>query len=268
MSNIAWDADEETSVADVLERLGVDAVEIAPTKVFDDPLNVSDEELERYRSFWADHGVEVVAFQSMLFGRPDLQLFEDEPTRRATVSHLAGFLDLAGRLGSGALVFGSPKNRRVPDTMTIAEADDIATDFFAQLGVLAESAGTTLCLEPNPRAYDCNYVVDAAAGASLVARVNSPGFGLHLDAAGMALAGDDARSSIEANPDIRHFHISAPSLGELEESVVDHDAAAAGLATIHYGNVVSIEMRSGEAGSAAARVERAVALARSHYDVG
>ncbi|MEF2978700.1 sugar phosphate isomerase/epimerase family protein [Subtercola sp. YIM 133946] len=265
VSNIAWPADEEAAVAQALADLSVSAVEIAPTKVFADPLAASDEQVADYLSFWADHGVSVVAFQSMLFGRPELTVFDDSDVRRATQNHLAGFIDLAARMGASVLVFGSPKNRRVPPGMSDAEADDIAADFFGLLGEIAAASGTQLLLEPNPTAYDCNYVYTAQQGSALVARVANQGFGLHLDVAGMTLAGDDSYTAITGNPHISHFHVSAPQLGEIEETEVDHDRAARALAAIDYRNVVSIEMRPGAPGEAADRVRRAVGVARRHY---
>jgi sugar phosphate isomerase/epimerase len=265
VSNIAWPADEESDVAAALADVGVSAVEIAPTKVFPDPLNVSDAEIERYLSSWSRRGISVVAFQSMLFGRLDLTIFDDAGTRKLTYERMRGFIQLAGRMGAGVLVFGSPKNRKVPPGMGEDEALDIATEFFSALGGEALENGTVLCIEPNPEAYDCNFVTTSSQGAQLVARVDSLGFGLHLDVAGMTLAHEDVAEAIRAQPHIRHFHVSAPQLGELEETQVDHAAAASALERIRYAGHLSIEMRPGEPGESTARVRRAVALARRYY---
>lgn len=266
VSNIAWPAEDEARVAAALAGLGVREVEIAPTKVFADPTRVTDAQAHEYQVFWADHGISICAFQSMLFGRPDLVLFGDQRTRTALRDHLARYLELAGRLGARNLVFGSPRNRQVPDTLPPEQAEDIATGFFRDIGALAADNGTCFCLEPNPVAYDCNYVTTATAGIHLVERVNHPGFRLHLDTAGMTLAGDDITESITAAaPVLNHFHISAPHLGELDDTHVDHAAAAAALTAIHYTGNVSIEMRPGETGHSVDRVTRAITLARQHY---
>ena len=55
-----------------------------------------------------DRGVSVVALQALLFGRPDLVLFESPERRSATLDYLEGVLRLASWLGAGPLVFGSP----------------------------------------------------------------------------------------------------------------------------------------------------------------
>ncbi len=263
VSNIAWEAWEEAAVAARLEELDVRSVEIAPTKVFADPTEVSDAELHGYLSFWRDHGIDVVAFQSMLFGRPDLEVFGNETVRRATIARLRSFLELAGRMSVGALVFGSPRNRLLPADGTEAASWDSAVAFFGELGRAASAAGTLLCIEPNPPQYGCDFVTTADAGARLVRDVGEPGFRLHLDAAGMTLAGDDVGESIRSGADVlAHYHVSAPQLAPIEGAVVDHVSAFRALADIGFEGHVSIEMRSIGDDSAPDRVADAVDLTR------
>ena len=266
VSNIAWAPDEETSVANALQALGVRSVEIAPTKCFSEPTTTSASERATYARFWAQRDIEIVAFQSMLFGRPELQVFGSVGTRAETIEVLSRFIELAGELGAGRLVFGSPKNRIIPEGMSALEAADLATDFFTTLGSVAVDNNTLFCVEPNPTDYGCNFITNAAAGLALVTAVDNPGFGLHLDAAGMTLAGDDVAVSIrDAGPRLAHFHASAPQLGPLENVIVDHARAARALQEIEYGGHVSIEMRPGAPGDAASDVSAAVLLARSEY---
>ena len=266
ISNIGWHPSEEAAVAKTLQELGVRYVEIAPTKVWEDPTNVSDDQIKAYLDFWKSHGITVVAFQSMLFGRNDLTIFDDDATRATTKAHLDKFITLAGRMGAGVLVFGSPKNRRMPVNMDDDTAEHIAEAFFGALGDTATANKTTFCIEPNPEAYECNFITNAAAGRRLVADVANPGFRLHLDAAGMTLAGDDPTNAItDAKDYLQHFHISAPYLGLLEETEVPHKKLAAALRDINYQGYTSIEMRPGDEGENVERVRKAVAIAQKHY---
>lgn len=255
-------------MAATLAKLSVTQVEIAPTKVFSDPLDVDAGDRRRYEKFWADYGISIVAFQSMLFGREGLQLFGAQDSRNELISTLRRFIDLAGAMGVHRLVFGSPKNRVRPAEMTETEAFDIAVDVFSMLGGFAARAGTMLCIEPNPTAYQCNFVVNAAEGRHLVEAVDHPGFGLHLDAAGLTLAGDDLAAEVVASGEaIRHFHISAAQLGPISREGVDHRGAARGLKSVGYQGSVSIEMRPANDISGADAVERAVAIAKTEYQV-
>lgn len=265
ISNIAWTAAEEPAVAKTLQELGVRSVEIAPTKVWEDPTNVSDQQIADYLTFWKQHGIEVVAFQSMLFGRNDLLVFGDADNRAQTTAFLAKFIELAGRMQAKVLVFGSPKNRQVKN-MSADNAWDVAKGFFDELGNVARHNHTTFCIEPNPEAYDCNFVTTAEQGTRLVGDVGNAGFQLHLDAAGMTLAGDDPQRSITNAKDIlKHFHISAPLLGAIEEKEVPHQKMANALRDINYQGFVSIEMRPGDEGQNANRVRAAVEIAQKYY---
>lgn len=264
VSNIAWSADEENDVADALARAGVDAVEVAPTKVFSDPTDVATEAARNYRAFWEDRGIGIVAFQSLLFGRPDLQLFGEDASRAQLIDYVSGFFGLAGRLGATVLVFGSPGNRRLPEGRTEADVWPIAVEAFAELGRRAAEEGTVLCIEPNPAAYGCDFVMDAASGDRLVRDVDSRGFRLHLDAAGMHLARDSSVEAISRSADIlHHFHASAPQLAPLDPEMVGLEASIAALLRTGYNRVVSIEMRMGAEGEGVARVEDAVAQFRN-----
>ncbi|TFB74351.1 sugar phosphate isomerase/epimerase [Cryobacterium glaciale] len=266
VSNIAWDMDEESTVANSLQSLNVRYVEIAPTKVFANPTSTSAIERSDYLHFWRNHGISIVAFQSMLFGRPDLQLFESESIRSEMRETLSRFIELAGALGVGKLVFGSPKNRVIPPAMDPRTAHDIAAAFFARLAQTAVDNDTCFCIEPNPEDYGCNFVTTAAQGLTLVKAVGHPGFRLHLDAAGMALAGDAPAESIKSAGELlAHFHASAPYLGPLEATQVNHRQAALGLREIGYAGNISIEMRPGNPGTAISAIGSAVALTREFY---
>lgn len=266
ISNIAWTANEEPMVAKVLQDLGVQYVELAPTKVWDNPLTVTDEQIQDYLQFWADHGITVVAFQSMLFPRPDLKLFESADNRAQTLEQLKKFVELAGKMKAGVLVFGSPKNRQRGE-LPEAETQTIAQEFFGALGTCAEQNNTHFCIEPNAPQYACDFVSTAIQGIDLVTATNNPGFRLHLDIACMTMAGDDVAESIKSAASVlEHFHISSPMLDAVEErDDIAHAVAADALRSIGYDKFVSIEMRPGDEGQNVDRVKTAVALAQKYY---
>jgi D-psicose/D-tagatose/L-ribulose 3-epimerase len=268
VSNIAWTNEEEFAAADKLRELGVTKIEIAPTKKWEDPTKIDSRETAAYTDWWGEYGIEVIAFQSMLFSRPDLNIFESEEIRIETKQYLADFLRLAGDMGARRLVFGSPKNRQ-RGNMDMREADNIAKEFFSYLGKVANDQDTILCIEPNAPQYNCDYITTASDGARLVRSIESKGVGLHLDTACMTLAGDDIGKVIRDNADIlKHFHVSAPMLDRVyERDDVNYTAAADALRDINYAGVVSIEMKPGNIGENITRVEDAVRFVRSVFSV-
>jgi len=266
VSNIAWMNEEEPEVAKLLQKLGVKYVEVAPTKLWEDPTKASNKNIADYKKFWADYGIEIVAFQSMLFTRPGLKIFESEENRTETLKYLQDFIGLAGKMGAKVMVFGSPKNRQRGE-MSEEEAINIAKEFFDALGTTAAANNVRFCIEPNATQYACDFVTNVRQGIELVKSVNNPGFGLHLDIACMTLAGDDVTQSIkDAASVMQHFHVSSPMLEQVEDREdVHHKEAAMALRDIGYDNFVSIEMKPGENGTNAMRVEKAVRFAQSIY---
>lgn len=244
VSNIAWPVEQDAAVADVLRDLGVAGIEVAPTKVWPRPLEVTDAEIDACRRFWNDRGIAIVAAQSLLFGRPDLILFDSDGTRRQTLQYLTSIIKLCARLGAGPLVFGSPKNRRVGSILR-PRAWAEAVSFFRQLADAAEIAGTVVVLEANPPEYGADFITRAAEAVELVRTVNHPGFRLHLDTGCMTLANDPIRATFDAGfPWLRHFHASEPNLAPPGTSGrVDHAAFATELARRGYAGWVSLEMR-------------------------
>jgi sugar phosphate isomerase/epimerase len=244
VSNIAWPKEQDVAVADVLRELGVAGIEVAPTKVWPQPLDATDAEIDDYRRFWNDRGFQVVAAQALLFGRPELTLFESAETARKTLDYLRGVVRLCARLGAGALVFGSPKNRRVGNGSP-HKARLAAVEFFQKLGEIAAAAGTAVVMEANPPEYGADFVTRAGEAVELVKAVNHPGFRLHLDTGCMTLANDPVGATLDAGfPLMRHFHASEPNLDPPGSSgKVDHPAFAAELRRRGYSHWVSLEMR-------------------------
>jgi sugar phosphate isomerase/epimerase len=241
ISNIAWRLEEDPSIAAVMAEHGIGGVEIAPTVVWANPTSVAKEDALEYRRWWEDRGVAIVAMQALLYGRPELTIFDTEAERLATLEHLAGISRLAGWLGATRMVFGSPANRKaghLPPDERLA----IATEFFRRAGDAAHAEGVTLCIEPNPPQYGCDFVNSVAEARDLVGRVDSPGFGLHLDAAGMTLQGD-LPDVVQGGEPPLHFHISEPFLARLGSSTTDHSGFARALGAVGYDGWCSIEAR-------------------------
>lgn len=266
MSNIAWPAGEDAAVAPLLRAHAVEGVELALTKIWPEPLDAPAAEVRAYRAGWEKQGVRIAALQALLFGKPHLTLFGDEPARRQTLAYLSGTIERAGLLGAAALVFGSPKNRQ-RQGRSRAEALTLAVPFFRELGRVARQHGVCFCIEPNPPAYGCDFVTSVAEGIELVDAVAEEGFGLHLDTAGMSLVGDPPAASIASAGDrCRHFHVSQPFLAEVCGGTVAHGEFAQALRARDYPNWVSIEMgEAKETGAWPAAVERALAFVRAMY---
>jgi len=260
VSNIAWSDDEEAAVFALLRQRGVTAIEVAPTRLWPCWTGATTAAARAARARLADEGFEVPSFQAILFGKPDLNLFRDPV---AFGDHLRRVADLAAEFGAHALVLGAPRNRD-RGSLSAAAAFAKATDFFRAMGAECAARDTVLCLEPNPPAYGCNFITTSAEGLALVRAVASPGFALHLDAAGMVLADDDPAAAIlMSRSALRHFHISEPHLAPIVPATIDHARIGRTLRRSGYDGWVAIEMRRTDDSIAA--LARAVDQARACY---
>jgi sugar phosphate isomerase/epimerase len=264
ISNIAWSKEADAAVYDLLIAHEVNAVEIAPTRLWPD-WQYSPAAVEAVKADLATRGLQCSSLQAIVYGRPQLKVFGTPEEKQALVAHLKQVADLAAQLGAGPLVFGAPKNRDRGDRSETAAFAE-AAELFAEVGDYCNQVGVCLCIEPNPTDYGCTFITDSHSGAAFIRAVNSPGLRLHLDVAGMHLAGESIPQALEAAADVlTHIHISEPYLGSFNTPQIDHSEVARGLAAIDWNHWISIEMRATD--QPVADVERAIHYVQDTYRI-
>ncbi len=267
ISNIAWNREEEPEVVAVMQELGICGVDIAPPKVWTDPLATTAAERKELRHEWEERGITIIGAQSIHFGHPELQLFTSPDSREQLFDFTKRMIALCGDLGVQAIVFGSPKNR-VRGKMPMDEAMDIAADFFLRLGEEAAVHHTVICIEPNAAQYGCDFITTSIEGLELVQRVNHPGFRLHLDAGAMTLMNEDIPERLKlCSAWMNHFHISEPMLRPVGDpsTTSKHQAIATALRLLNYQRWVSIEMTADATLPNSANVRRALTFVQQIY---
>ncbi len=237
ISNIAWTDADDATIAPALVEAGAEGIEVAPGRVFEKPAAATEADAARVRERWEGAGLPVRSMQALLFGQERLRLFGDEADARAFTDYLGHVIRLAGALGCGPLVFGSPGNRRRGD-MPFAEACRRAVPSLRRLGDAAQAAGCVLCLEPNATDYGCDFMTTLGEAAEVVVAVDNPGVGLVVDTGNMQMMGEPAEAALEVAPLARHLHLSMPRLAP-----IDADAA-------FVGETVSVMRRAGYPGGA------------------
>lgn len=264
VSNIAWDASADAAAAAVLVREGVRGIEIAPTKWRDEPFDAPAADVAAFRRRWEDRGLPIVALQSLLFGKPELQLFAGERERAALIDQLRRVADFGAAVGARALVFGSPKNR-LRGQRSMDDAMTIARDMFRILARHARERGVVFCIEANPPDYGCDFITKTPDAVELCRLVDEPSIRVNADLGGMILSNEDPADSISRAAEfIGHVHASEPHLAQLSSSDA-HARAASALVGMAYSGWVSIEMRAPESSAQLAALERAIRFAKRAY---
>lgn len=265
ISNIAWDPSEDETIAEILVRSGVDAIDIAPGKYFPDPLQATEQDIASVKNRWAERAIEITGMQALLFGTTGLNVFGDSDVQDAMLRHLSAVCRIGAGLGARKLVFGSPKNRD-RSALSDQETEDIALPFFRRLGDIADSFGVMICLEPNPQCYGANFMTSSAETAMVVRGVGHAAIRMQLDTGALAINDEDPDIVLQDCADlIGHVHASEPDLLPLGDGGADHAKVAAALLRHLPDHVVSIEMLATKNEPHHVSIERALAVAIRCY---
>ena len=212
ISNIAWTSEYDQQVYEYIRDARFSGLEIAPTRIF--PKNPYD--YIQQATDWATtiknlYGFSVSAMQSIWYGRQE-KIFGTEEERKALIDYTKKAIDFAEVIGCKNLVFGCPRNRRLPENADYA----IAIKFFKEIGDYAGAHNTVIGMEANPPIYNTNFINDTKSAFDLIDTVNSDGFKLNLDLGTMIENGEDADELINKVELINHVHISEPGLKAIE----------------------------------------------------
>ena len=214
VSNIAWSAEEDEKALGVLSRSGIRHLELAPTRLWKLAPSISSDEVRSALRPLQSAGFAVSGFQAILFGRPELALFDDA-ARPALLDYLKALAGVCSTAGGKYLVFGAPKNRVIPEGMDREFAFEIAAAFFRDLGSHAQQLGVKFGIEANPAAYGCNFCTHVAEAIRLVRAADSKAIRWHLDTGELAMNSENAAGVIAENADLLgSAHVSEPGLGD------------------------------------------------------
>ncbi len=241
VSNIAWPAERDCRVYELMKQKGFSGMEIAPTRIFQDrPYSRMKEAktwVEQIRSIW---GLEVPSIQAIWYGR-DERLFGSVDERRFLTEYTQKAVDFAQTIGCRNIVFGCPRNRCIPDGFD----ENIAIGFFREIGDYAYKHNTVIGLEANPPIYNTNYINDTQSAFRLIRDVDSKGFKLNLDVGTMIENNEDVSVLIGHEKLINHVHISEPMLKPIKQRQIHNDLCEI-LRKNEYKGYISIEVEKQE----------------------
>lgn len=252
VSNIAWTFEERFAAYDMMQRAGVTGLEIAPGILFageDDVLEPGEAAVRRALGETAAAGLALVSMQSLLFGVDGAALFGPPEARDRLADAMGRAIALAGRLGIANMVFGSPRQRVLPDGLPQDVAWRQAADLFRALGDAARAVGTRIAIEPNPAAYGTNFLNTLAQARAFVDLVDHPAITLILDTGAMSMNQETADIVALAGR-FGHVHLSEPQLAPAPAKAAPTQALLQALAAGGYRGAVSIEMKRAPGGLA------------------
>lgn len=241
VSNLAWGGAVDPARCDWLTALKVQGIEIAPTTLTGGTWPTQSE-IRALLATIASSELRVSGLQSLLFGHPELSLF-DRTTWPDLTQRLTACAELAAELGADVLVFGSPRNR-LRGSLGLPEAIDTAAEYFASLIAVMAAHQVVLSLEPNPPGYGADFMTTYDELLAVADAVDSPWVRPQIDTGCLTMAGGDPSWAVHRRAPV-HAHISAPGLGPLPGIGIDHEAVAAALRQIGFPGWITLEILGG-----------------------
>ncbi len=242
ISNIALTAYRHADELSRLAALGLDGIEVAPSRVWENTWDGLDAvQVSTYRRQVESAGLEVVGLHSLLFDHPELELFGDRDHRDRLLEFFVHLSAVCRDLGGRTLIWGGGRRRgKVP----MEEAIDRAIDFFTVLADRIDGHGTCFCIEPLGH-NDTDFIHSVLESKRIVEAVGRPGLKVQIDAKALVAGEELALETFRAVAgDLVHYHANEPGFGVLGSSgKIDHHAAGKFLMEIGYVGYASIEQK-------------------------
>ena len=239
VSNIVWDSTNLGPFLELCAKLNCQGIELAPNKIWPEPLDAPKTELNQLRNNIHANGLSLTGFHALLYTRPDLKLFGSVHSRISTLQYLCELAGICSDMGGKNMILGSPLNRSLMDR-PYSECFQMAAEGFSCVAEACATHEVVLCIEPlSPSQTD--FISSASEGDRLVQAVNHPNFGLHLDASALREETDSPSSTIAHTSMPHHFHANDPGLTPPGTSTDDLPAMLATLRAKNYTGYISIE---------------------------
>ena len=238
-SNIAWSPEHDEEVYRIMQALGFEGLEIAPSRIFSDrPYDRLNDAADFALRLKKDYGLAVASMQSIFYGKAG-RIAGTSQERRELQEYIHQAAEFADALNCRNIVFGCPKHRKIdkPEDSAVIE------DFLLEAADYAGKHSIVIALEANPEIYGTNFVNTTPETVELVKRLNHPFLKINLDLGTVLTYCENLECAAENLQLINHLHISEPELAAVKPNNI-HEELARILRDSGYGGFVSIEMRT------------------------
>lgn len=213
-SNLAWKNNETEQILNMLQENKINNIELALTK-FCNWNDMNEEKILEIKNIFEKRNINIYSLQAITFGL-DYNLFSE--SKIDLLNHLKKIVKYANLLGCKLIVFGSPKNRSHNNNFDI----EIAIKFFTELNETAKLFDIIVCIEPNARVYNCNFLWNVEQTYNFIKQLNCSHIKMMVDTGCMSFEEDKISDIYKYQDEIKHVHLSERYLEILTNNYTEH----------------------------------------------
>ncbi len=248
ISNIAWSVEDRKKIYQLLITKNIEGLEIAPKLFLHDHKNfLKPIKSKLIRNFYEIKNLKykIISMQSLFYNTKECFLFGDKNQQKKFILHFKKIILLAYKLKIPNLVFGSPRNKKIPKNIKKKEAILIAVKVFRLLAKEAKKFNIIISLESNPKIYGSNFLNNINETYKLVKLIKRKNIKLILDTGEILVHKNQNQINKiikKTIKEISHVHLSEPYLEKISNKSFFNKVIYQ-LKKYNYKKWVSIEMR-------------------------
>lgn len=231
LSNFAWDSDENHSIFETLNSIGVRNVEGVLTKInhWDD---LTESVLTQYHELLQQHNIQIESIQSIFYGFSCNDLSDYK-----TIEHYKKLIECCKILGVKVMVLGSPSLRKYVNGWY-----DNLSNILQDVDNMLHGTGIELSIEPNTKSYGGDYFYNLNEIVDFIVHNDFKNIKTMVDTHNLKLEGLNPSNEFKTHINyINHIHVSEPKLHKLSD-IEFHKNFSQTLKDLNYSGIVTYEV--------------------------
>lgn len=205
---------------DIIHRKKLKFIELPITKISKD-YSFNKKKLRFYKDLFNKYEIKISSIQSIFYQKENLNIFNKKDHNKI-INHLKKVFKIANFLSASNIIFGSPKNRYYHNDLNDLKVfESRYINFFQKISDLALKYKLKICLEPNSKFYNCNFVNNLKQAIKVVKKVKRNNFLINADTGNYSLEKD----TYVKDKDLylfENYQISEKNLINLSKGKINH----------------------------------------------
>jgi hypothetical protein len=211
VSNICLKNVSNFQFSRILKLYKINKVQIAPTKLLTDWKDLYKIDFSDYYK----NDINIYSFQSITYGLDHLNIFNEN--KNELLEHIKNIINKAVEYNIKRIVFGCPKNRKINNLDNSIDNDEIFINFFKEIGNYCSNYNLIICIEPNSKLYNCNYINNIKEAGEIVKKINCSNIKMMIDIGNIIMENDNFDDIYIYKDNIYNIDISMPNMKEFTE---------------------------------------------------